>query len=66
MTNKAKIAQMTDSATGVVYKVVAYRDLTRNEMIRLIATHKEKYWHLPTPARGSEVVIQTEIGLHDV
>ncbi|MBI4997834.1 MAG: hypothetical protein HZC22_13270 [Rhodocyclales bacterium] len=54
---------MNDPRRGVTYHVVAYRSLTRAEMIDCISAYLSQKNH-PKPKRGQAVTIITSIG-HD-
>lgn len=49
-----------DSATGVTYVVMAYRQLTRDEVVQTVRMHQSSTQR--KPKRGSRVVIYSSLG----
>ena len=55
---------MTDPREGITYHVIAYRSLTRAEVIGCIRAYLNQK-RRPKPKRGQDITIVTIIG-HDV
>lgn len=54
---------MTDTGADITYHVIAYRSLTRNEVLGCIRAYLNQK-RRPKPKRGQEITIFTIIG-HD-
>lgn len=56
--------EIRDPKTGVTYRVMAYRDLTRVEVLMAVAHHKSSHRGKKAPKQGQSVTIITTFG-HD-
>lgn len=57
--------QLVDQKNGVTYKILAYRSLTKNEILFCIAKYRSQKRNKALK-KGSEIIIETIIGHNDL